>query len=144
MGEWHSIDAISRTLPYRRLGREPKKLEEFDFGFNTSIKKNKVFDLATCRLSASVGTCCGLALRNGKESSRQAIGLSAVRCGVTVYYRSIFDTVRDFLQDEAMEVQERILQRYLKPDLLSIDDMGMKQLPKRSGNTSRSSRVVTS
>ncbi|MFN9433318.1 MAG: ATP-binding protein, partial [Planctomycetota bacterium] len=28
---------------------------------------------------------------------------------------------------------ERILQRYLKPDLLIIDDMGMKQLPKRSG-----------
>jgi DNA replication protein DnaC len=52
---------------------------------------------------------------------------------MTVYYRSIFDTVRDFLHDEAMEGQERILQRYLKPDLLIIDDMGMKQLPKRSG-----------
>jgi hypothetical protein len=32
-----------------------------------------------------------------------------------------------------LEGQERILQRYLKPDLLIIDDMGMKQLPKRSG-----------
>ncbi len=32
-----------------------------------------------------------------------------------------------------MEGHERILQRYLKPDLLIIDDMGMKQLPKRSG-----------
>ena len=41
--------------------------------------------------------------------------------------------VRDFLHDEAMEGHERILQRYLKPDLLIIDDMGMKQLPKRSG-----------
>jgi DNA replication protein DnaC len=26
-----------------------------------------------------------------------------------------------------------VLSRYLKPDLLIIDDMGMKQLPKRSG-----------
>jgi DNA replication protein DnaC len=50
-----------------------------------------------------------------------------------VFYRSIFDTVRDFLHDEALAGQERILQRYLKPDLLIIDDMGMKQLPKRSG-----------
>ena len=50
-----------------------------------------------------------------------------------MYYRSIFDTVRDFLHDEAMEGHERILQRSLKPDLLIIDDMGMKQLPKRSG-----------
>jgi DNA replication protein DnaC len=59
--------------------------------------------------------------------------VSAIRCGYTVYYRSIFDTVRDFLHDEAMDGHERLLDRYLKPDLLIIDDMGMKQLPKRSG-----------
>ena len=28
--------------------------------------------------------------------------------------------------DEAMEGHERLLQKYLKPDLLIIDDMGMK------------------
>ncbi len=43
--------------------------------------------------------------------------------------------VRDFLQDEALEGQDRILNKYLKPDLLIIDDMGMKNLPKRSGET---------
>jgi DNA replication protein DnaC len=50
-----------------------------------------------------------------------------------VYYRSVFDVVRDFLHDEATGGEERVLSRYLKPDLLIIDDMGMKQLPKRSG-----------
>ena len=59
--------------------------------------------------------------------------MTAIRSGFTVYYRSIFDTVRDFLQDEAMAGHEKVLQRYLKPDVLIIDDMGMKQLPKRSG-----------
>jgi DNA replication protein DnaC len=39
--------------------------------------------------------------------------------------------IRDFLQDEAMEGYEKTLQRYMKPELLIIDDMGMKQLPKR-------------
>ena len=48
-------------------------------------------------------------------------------------YRSIFDLVRDFLYDEAFEGEDKVLARYLKPDLLIIDDMGMKQLPKRSG-----------
>ena len=48
-------------------------------------------------------------------------------------YRSIFDVVRDFLQDEAFSGQERVLSRYLKPDLLIVDDMGMKHLPKQSG-----------
>jgi DNA replication protein DnaC len=50
-----------------------------------------------------------------------------------VLYRSIFDVVRDLLHDEAYEGHDRILARYLKPDLLILDDMGMKQLPKRSG-----------
>jgi DNA replication protein DnaC len=46
---------------------------------------------------------------------------------------SIFDVVRDFLQDEAFAGQDKVLARYLKPDLLIIDDMGMKQLPRHSG-----------
>ena len=29
--------------------REARRLEDFDFGFNPSIKKDRVFDLATCR-----------------------------------------------------------------------------------------------
>ncbi len=69
----------------------------------------------------------------GKSHLAQSLGVSAIRCGYTAYYRSIFDVVRDFLHDEAMAGHERILQKYLKPDLLIIDDMGMKQLPKRSG-----------
>jgi DNA replication protein DnaC len=50
-----------------------------------------------------------------------------------VLYRSIFDVVRDFLHDEALHNEDKVLVKYLKPDLLIIDDMGMKQLPKRSG-----------
>ena len=41
--------------------------------------------------------------------------------------------VRDFLHDEALAGQDKVLARYLKPDLLIIDDFGMKMLPKRSG-----------
>ena len=39
----------------------------------------------------------------------------------------------DFLHEEALGEEDKVLARYLKPDLLVIDDMGMKQLPKRSG-----------
>ena len=41
--------------------------------------------------------------------------------------------VRDFLHDEALGGEEKVLASYLKQDLLIIDDRGMKQLPKRSG-----------
>jgi DNA replication protein DnaC len=43
--------------------------------------------------------------------------------------------MRDLLHDEALEGQDSVLNKYLKPELLIFDDMGMKNLPKRSGET---------
>ena len=69
----------------------------------------------------------------GKTHLAQAIGYEAIRQNFLVLYRSIFDLVRDFMKDEAFNQQDKTLRRYLKPDLVIIDDMGLKQLPKHSG-----------
>jgi DNA replication protein DnaC len=69
----------------------------------------------------------------GKSHLVQAIGYQAVKAGYTVLYRSIFDLVRDFLHHEVLGEDDKTLAKYLKPELLIIDDMGMKQLPRRSG-----------
>ncbi len=68
----------------------------------------------------------------GKSFLAQALGYQAIKQGHVVLYRSIFDVVRDFLHEEALN-DEKVLGKYLKPGLLIVDDMGMKQLPKRSG-----------
>ena len=114
--------------------RELKPLDDFDFSFNPSIKRSQIFDLATCRfvretkdvlLVGPPGT--------GKSFIAQAIGYQAIKQGHLVLYRSIFDVVRDFVQDDALEGPDRILNKYLKPDLLIVDDMGMKNLPRQAG-----------
>ena len=114
--------------------KEMKSLDEFDFAFNPSIKRAQMFDLATCRfvreakdvlLVGPPGT--------GKSFLVQAIGRQAIQQGFVVYYRSIFDVVRDFLHDESLNGDEKTLARYLKPDLVIIDDMGMKSLPRKGG-----------
>lgn len=114
--------------------REVKPLEDFDWSFNPSVPKKLIFELATCRYLKEARDVLWMGPPGvGKSFLVQALGYQAIRAGHHVLYRSIFDLVRDFAQDEALGGVDKVLTKYLKPDLLIIDDMGMKQLPQRSG-----------
>ena len=114
--------------------RDLKTLDDFDWRFNSSIKRKPLFDLAAGHFVRERKDVLFIGPPGvGKSHLCQAIGYEAIKAGFVVLYRSIFDLVRDFLRDEALGGEERILAKYLKPDLLIIDDMGLKQLPKRSG-----------
>ena len=113
---------------------EVKHLDEFDFSFNASIKRKQIHDLAACQFIRDKADVLLLGPPGvGKSFLAQAIGHQAIKAGFLVLYRSIFDLARDFLADQEPQQQDKTLSRYLKPDLLIIDDMGMKQLPRHGG-----------
>jgi DNA replication protein DnaC len=125
--------AIARRI--KKAGfRELKSLEDFDFSFNPSIKRHQIMDLATGRFIREKADLFILGPPGvGKSHLVQAIGRQAVKIGFTVLYRSIFDTITELIQAENFGDNIKTMNRYLKPDLLIIDDMGIKQLPKLSG-----------
>ncbi|MFQ5580856.1 MAG: IS21-like element helper ATPase IstB [Nitrospiria bacterium] len=125
--------AIARRVKAARF-RDLKSLEDFDFTFNPSIKRREMMELATCHFIREHRDILFTGPPGvGKSHLAQAIGHQAARVGYTVMYRSIFDAVGELSQAEAFNESPKSLRRYLAPDLLIIDDMGLKKLPKNSG-----------
>lgn len=111
-----------------------KTLEDFDWSFNPSIHRKEIFDLATGNFIRQGKDVLFLGPPGvGKTHLAQAIGYEAIKMNFQVLYRSIFDLVRDFMKDEAFNQRDKTLRRYLNPELLIIDDFGLKQLPRNSG-----------
>jgi len=69
----------------------------------------------------------------GKSHLVQAIGYHAIKAGFVVIYESIFELVRQLQAEVSPAELNRCLARYLKADLLIIDDMGLKGLPSKAG-----------
>lgn len=124
------VDRRTRAASFR----DQKTLEDFDWDFNRSVKRKQIFDLAAGEFVRQHRDVLLLGPPGvGKSHIAQSIGQQLIKAGYTVLYRSIFDAVRDLLHDETFEGHDKVMARYLKPDLLILDDMGMKSLPKRSG-----------
>jgi DNA replication protein DnaC len=114
--------------------RDPKTLEDFNFVFNPSVNRKAIFDLASGNYIRTHEDVLFMGPPGvGKSHLAQGLGHQACRMGHHVLYRSIFDTVNDLIEAQALSEKTQRLKKYLKADLLIIDDMGLKRLPKHAG-----------
>jgi len=115
----------------RRSGiNTTKTLETFDFTFNPSINRQQIFDLATCAFlhqRRNVLLCGQTGV--GKSHLAQALAHQAARQGFDIAFTTAHQLLLHLHGGRADGTYEQRLARYTKPNLLVVDDFGLKPLP---------------
>jgi len=143
-GQWSYVEFLSRLLEDEierrahkqlklRLRRAAintgKTLESFDFTFNPNINRQQILNLAACdfiREKRNLLICGPTGV--GKTHLSSALGQEAARQGFDVLLISVQKMLAHLNGGRADGSWERRLQTYLRPDLLILDDFGLKSI----------------
>jgi DNA replication protein DnaC len=118
------------ALRLRRSSLDPTKtLEAFDFSFNPSIHRQQIYDLATCSFVERAEAVWILGPSGvGKSHLAQALGHEAVRRGYDVWCVRTSAMLAHLNGGRADGTYDRRLLSYLRPDVLVLDDFGLKPM----------------
>jgi DNA replication protein DnaC len=106
-----------------------RSLEDFDFHFTPEIPKAKVIDLATCAFVERHENVLLVGRTGvGKSHIAQALGHRACRAGHHTLYTSAHDMLMLLRAARADASFDRKLLRFTSPDLLIVDDLGLRPL----------------
>jgi DNA replication protein DnaC len=143
-GQWSYVEFLSRLLEDEIARREHKQLtlrvrratlntaktmEAFDFNFNLSVNRQRILDLACgdyVRDHRNVLLCGPTGV--GKSHLAQALAHEACVQGLNVLFVQTHRMLQHLNGGRADDTRDRRLQTYLRPDLLVLDDFGLRPL----------------
>ncbi|MBN2520825.1 MAG: IS21-like element helper ATPase IstB [Bacteroidales bacterium] len=114
--------AIKRS----QLGR-CKNIIEFDFDFNPGINRQKIMSLMTCEfINKKENIIFAGPTGVGKTFLAKAIGLEACCKGYKVLFTRTAKMLDHIFSGKADNSYHKIIDGYIKPDILILDDWGMQ------------------
>ncbi len=143
-GKWSYVDFLCRLLEdelERRAQKQlalrirrasvntTKTLEGFDFSFNPSINRQQILAFASgdyIRQKRNLLICGPSGV--GKSHLAQALAHEACRQGYDVVFVNTHKLLQHLNGGRADGSYERRLEQYLRPDLLILDDFGLRPI----------------
>jgi DNA replication protein DnaC len=106
-----------------------KPLEDFDWSFNAKIPRTRIIELATCEFVARRENAILVGPAGvGKSYVAQSLGARACRLGHSVCYISAHKMLTQLRAARADQSYDRKLLRFTAPELLIVDDLGLRPL----------------
>jgi len=110
-----------------------KTIERFDFSFNPQLNRQLVLELATCHFVTRHQPVLIIGPSGvGKSHLSQALGWEACKRGYDVVYTSCAKVLSSLAAGRADGSYDKRLQALARPDLLILDDFGLKPLRQSS------------
>lgn len=110
-----------------------KTLESFDYNFQPSIDRKLLSDLALCRFIKEKQNIVFVGSSGtGKTHLSIALAMQALRKDYTVYFTSVSDLLYNLHMAKADNSYHKKLKQIISFDLLVLDELGFKQIPKYS------------
>lgn len=112
-----------------------KRLEDFDFSFQPSIDQRIINDLATCRfIDAKENLLLVGESGTGKTHLSIAIAIKALAKEHTVFFTTVSDMLFELHVAKADNSYYKKLKQIISYDLLILDELGFREIPKYSAD----------
>jgi DNA replication protein DnaC len=120
---------LERRRKLARFRDADRSLDTFDFGFNTTMNRALVYELATARFIGQHEDVLLLGPPGtGKSHLAQAIGHAAIQQGYRVLYREAHTLLEELTDATLAGTRKAYFADLATVPLLIVDDLGMRKL----------------
>lgn len=135
IGDEHLNRSRNRRDGLIKKARFPqhKALEEFNFSWQPNLNRQAIYNFGTCEFIRKRENIAFIGLPGtGKTHLSIALGLKAIDQGYSVLFTTLSDMMEDLYLSRADNSFRSKLKKYTTPELLIIDELGLKTLNQTS------------